>query len=76
MMSKMDRMKMDKAHKSMKPGGGGRFKKLKGKLARKGVDDPDALAAHIGRKKYGNDRFEEMSEKGRKRSAVRKSLAV
>lgn len=40
--------------KSMKPGGGGRFAKLSAKLAKQpGVTDPDALAAAIGRKKYG-----------------------
>ena len=39
---------------SMKPGGGGRFKALEGKLEhRKGVTDPGALAAYIGRRKYG-----------------------
>lgn len=41
--------------KSMKLGGGGRFAKLKTQLAKeKGVTDPGALAAAIGRKKYGN----------------------
>lgn len=49
--------------KSMKPGGGGRFAAMK----RKGMSG--ALAAYIGRKKYGKKRFQEMSAKGRKRHA-------
>jgi len=52
--------------KSMKPGGGGRFAALKSKLGReKGVDDPGALAAVIGRQRYGKARFQEMAAKGR-----------
>ncbi len=51
---------------SMKPGGGGRFKKLEGKLAkRKGVENPGALAAYIGRRKYGPAKMAAMSAKGR-----------
>ncbi len=34
-------------------GSGDRFKDLSRKLKDKGAKDPDALAAHIGRKKYG-----------------------
>jgi len=52
--------------KTMKLGGGGRFAKLKGKLAGK-VSDPGAVAAAIGRKKYGKARFQKMSLAGRKR---------
>ena len=44
--------------KSMKLGGGGRFAKLSSKLSHQaGVTDPDALAASIGRKKYGASRM-------------------
>ena len=50
------------AGKSMKPGGGGRFKKLAKK-----VGSP-ALAAWIGRKKYGKKRMAKMSAAGRKRA--------
>lgn len=50
-----------------KLGTGKRFKQLKGKLARKGVKDPGALAAYIGRKKYGKKRFQALSTAGRKR---------
>ena len=49
---------------SMKLGGGGRFKKLVKELAGKGVKDPKALAASIGRKKYGKAKFQEMAAKG------------
>ena len=51
----------------MKPGGGGRFAKLKKKLGKKGVKNPAALAAHIGRKKYGKKKMAVMSAKGRKK---------
>ena len=51
----------------MRPGGGGRFQKLKQKLShQKGVTDPGALAASIGRKKYGKKKMAEWSAKGKK----------
>lgn len=50
---------------SMKPGGGGRFKKLVAELSKKGAEDPKALAAAIGRRKYGKKRFQEMAAKGK-----------
>lgn len=49
-----------------KVGSGGRFKKLVA-----GGMSP-ALAAHIGRKKYGKKRFQEMAAAGRKRKAKSK----
>lgn len=56
--------------KSMKLGGGGRFAALKSMLAhRKGVTDPAALAASIGRKKYGKAAMAKMAAKGRKHMA-------
>lgn len=55
-----------------KLGSGRRFEQLRRKLAsRRGkrrVSDPAALAAWIGRKKYGKRRFQKMAAKGRKRS--------
>lgn len=52
--------------KSMKLGGGGRFAKLKSKLAKKpGISNPGALAASIGRKKYGAKKMAKMSSRGR-----------
>lgn len=50
-----------------KLGSGARFKSLSKKLAKKGVKDPDALAAEIGRKKYGKSAFQKMAVKGRKK---------
>lgn len=50
----------------MKVGGGGRYKKLVKELAASGAKDPKALAASIGRKKYGKAKFQEMAAKGKK----------
>jgi len=52
----------------MKLGGGGRFQKLERSLKGK-VSDPAAVAAAIGRKKYGTKKFQQMAAKGRKRSS-------
>ncbi|MBU6231478.1 hypothetical protein KGP36_02315 [Patescibacteria group bacterium] len=55
--------------KSMKLGGGGRFAKLEGQLAGKpGIKDPAAVAASIGRKKYGAAKMGEMAAKGKERA--------
>jgi hypothetical protein len=49
-------------------GSGGRFKALKSKLSkRKGVTNPGALAAAIGRKKWGAKKMASMAAAGRKR---------
>tara|TARA_R110000765_G_scaffold6399_1_gene19724 strand:+ start:55 stop:294 length:240 start_codon:yes stop_codon:yes gene_type:complete len=53
--------------KKPKLGTGKRFKQLSSKLKKKGVKDPKALAAWIGRKKYGPKKFAKLSAKGRKR---------
>lgn len=50
----------------MAMGSGSRFKKLSAKLAAKGASDPDALAAYIGRKKFGKAGFAKLSAAGRK----------
>ena len=43
------------------------FAKLKNKIAAKGgVSDPGAVAASIGRKKYGKERFQKAATKGKK----------
>ena len=57
--------------KSMKPGGGGRFQKMVKKLKGK-VSNPKAVAAAIGRKKYGAKKMAKMAAKGRKRAAKKK----
>lgn len=43
------------------------FKALRRKLARRGAISSGALAAFIGRKKYGKKRFAKMSAAGRRR---------
>jgi hypothetical protein len=47
-------------------GSGQRFKNLESKLSQQGVKDPAALAASIGRKKFGAKKFNNLSAKGRK----------
>lgn len=50
-----------------KLGSGKRFAALKSKLAKEpGVTNPGALAASIGRKKFGAAKMAKMSAKGRK----------
>lgn len=44
-----------------KLGSGTRFKKLSAKLAARGAHNPDALAAWIGRRKYGGKAFSKLS---------------
>ena len=54
-------------HPKPKLGSGARFAALKDKLSdESGVDDPAALAASIGRKKYGAARFAGLAGKGKK----------
>lgn len=52
-----------------KLGSGKRFASLKRKLRRKGVRNPGALAASIGRKKYGKKRMAKMAAAGRRRKS-------
>ena len=52
--------------KKPKLGTGERFKQLTQKLAAKEASNPKALAAWIGRKKYGKKRFAELAAKGKK----------
>jgi hypothetical protein len=50
-------------------GSGARFAALESQLAsRPGVTNPAALAAYIGRKKYGAKRFAQLGAYGRKQS--------
>jgi len=54
--------------KSMKLGGGGRFAKLEGELAQKpGIRNPAAVAASIGRKKYGAKKFGDLGAAAREK---------
>jgi HK97 family phage prohead protease len=50
-----------------KLGSGARFKALSGELAAKGAHNPDALAAYIGRKRYGKAKFAALASKAHKR---------
>lgn len=52
--------------KKPKLGSGARFRQLEGKLADKGASNPGALAAYIGRKKYGAKKFGKLSAHGKK----------
>jgi hypothetical protein len=58
-----------KGGRKPKLGSGKRFKSLKRKLGRKGVRNPGALAASIGRKKYGKKKMAKMSAAGRRRKS-------
>lgn len=60
--------------KSMRLGGGGRFAKLVDDLKKKGKSEKQAkaLAAVIGRKKYGKEKMKKMASAGKKRAAKEK----
>lgn len=57
--------------KTTKPGGGARFQALKNKLKGKGKSDvaAKAIAATVGRKKYGKKKMGQFAAQGRKRAA-------
>jgi hypothetical protein len=52
---------MAKSKKKAKLGSGKRFKALSAKLAARGAYNPEALAAWIGRKKYGKKKYSKIS---------------
>lgn len=54
--------KYERAFKTSKPGEGKRFGALEGVFAAKGAEDPGALAAWIGRKKFGKKRFAKLAQ--------------
>jgi hypothetical protein len=58
--------------KKPKLGSGKRFASLTRKLSKKGASNPGALAAYIGRKKYGAKKMASLAAKGRKRAAKKK----
>lgn len=47
------------------------FDKLKSKLAKKGVNNPAAVAATIGRKKYGAKKFNKAATSGTKMKGMK-----
>ena len=51
------------------------FKKLTKQLSKKGVKDPKALAAYIGRKKYGKAKFQKAAKGGKSLRGTQKSGA-
>jgi hypothetical protein len=59
----------------MKLGGSGRYEKLVSSLESKGVKDPAALAASIGRKKLSKEKFQSLAAKGRRRALREKANA-
>jgi len=50
-----------------KLGTGARFKKLTKQLKKKGAKNPKALAAWIGRKRWGKEKMAKMAAAGRKK---------
>jgi hypothetical protein len=56
--------------KSLKPGGGGQFAKLQDELMSEGKskEAAGAIAATVGRKKYGNTKMAAWSSQGKKRA--------
>ena len=65
------RQQIMKSPKKRKPklGSGARFKALTAQLKKRGAKNPKALAAYIGRKKYGPKKMAAMAKKGRKRKS-------
>lgn len=59
-----------KKKKSMKLGGGGRFQKLEKQVEAKGKskDEAKAIAAKVGREKYGDKKMAAMASKGKKKA--------
>lgn len=49
-------------------GSGRRSRQLQAQLAAKGARNPAGLAAWMGRKKYGNERFNRLAQEGRARA--------
>ena len=58
--------------KKPKLGSGERFRQLVEKLKKKGVKDPEALAAFVGRKKLGQKRFQKLAIAGLRRAMKKK----
>jgi hypothetical protein len=46
-------------------GSGERHRQLSANLKKRGARNPDALAAWIGRRKYGKARYQKLAAKGR-----------
>jgi hypothetical protein len=61
--------------KTMEPGGGGRFAKLVNKMKGQGKSEESAkaIAASVGRKKYGKSKFQAMAAAGKKKMGGKKN---
>jgi hypothetical protein len=61
--------------KTMEPGGGGRFAKMVSKMKGEGKSEESAkaIAASIGRKKYGASKFQAMAAAGKKKMGGKKA---
>jgi hypothetical protein len=59
--------------KSLKPGGGGRFQRMVDRLKARGYSEKRAraIAASVGRRKYGARQMAQWAVQGRKRSRRR-----
>ena len=51
-----------------KLGSGARFKSVEKAAAKSGAKDPAAVAAAVGRKKYGDKKMEQMAKAGKKKA--------
>lgn len=60
------RKHVEKVEKHSKLGSGSRFKAIEESAKKSGASNPAAVAAAIGRKKYGAKAMAKMSAKGRK----------
>ncbi len=52
------------------------YDKLVASLRAKGVRDPKAMAAHIGRKKLGKEEFQRRAKAGRMAAAYKKKRGI
>ena len=66
-MASAKKKKTNDEESKPKLGSGERFEKLSSELEKKGAKDPKALAAYIGRQKYGAKKMANMAAAGRKR---------
>jgi len=61
------RQAYERTVKTSKPGEGKRFEALAKAAAASGAENPEAVAAAAGRKKYGKQRMAQMAAAGRRR---------
>jgi len=68
-------IKKNGGKKTMEPGGGGRFAKLVNKMKGQGKSEESAkaIAASVGRKKYGKSKFQAMAAAGKKKMGGKKN---